>query len=384
MDYKEGKRIARKQPLISSMAKPPEADDLKLINGVGPAVEDHLHRVGIFTFAQLAKLSPADIAAAVADISGLSAERIIKQNWTGQAHKLATESASAKPTPVDPVHEPALQSIPTEMQQTGIDVTNSTELQPGIKESHLSNRPIAHKSTGLRMARDVSTERLQKATFTVELMLDGHDEVMNTYIKHMQSGDEENWASWQESQLVEFLVSRANLKQRPAEIAIQAIEEQPALEGKEDTSSAPVAAESEPPAPTPPMRSLANLLHMGKPYIVLSDTLAAEDILSSDQPYEVHFTLHFTGTLPSPIGMLNYTASAYGRTPDQWIRHPIGSVQGSIHSMEEAIVTIKGAPLPEGVYWLEAETLVSLPSALRENSPDGEPLIVKGRLFEIY
>jgi large subunit ribosomal protein L21 len=69
-----------------------EADDLKIINGIGPAVEKRLHGDGIFTFAQLAVLSSADIAAAVADLSGLSAERITKQDWTGQARKLVPES----------------------------------------------------------------------------------------------------------------------------------------------------------------------------------------------------------------------------------------------------------------------------------------------------
>ena len=69
-----------------------EADDLKIISGIGPAVEKRLHGVGIFTFAQLAVLSSADIAAAVADLSGLSAERIAKQDWTGQARKLVLES----------------------------------------------------------------------------------------------------------------------------------------------------------------------------------------------------------------------------------------------------------------------------------------------------
>ena len=75
---------------------PPEADDLQIINGIGPAVEHRLHGVGIFTFARLAALSPADIAASVADITGLTAERIIRQNWIGQARHLAAVSGSSE------------------------------------------------------------------------------------------------------------------------------------------------------------------------------------------------------------------------------------------------------------------------------------------------
>jgi hypothetical protein len=69
-------------------------DDLKLINGIGPAVERRLHGVSIYTYAQLAALSPADIAASVAGLSGLTAERISKQDWIGQARRLASESIS--------------------------------------------------------------------------------------------------------------------------------------------------------------------------------------------------------------------------------------------------------------------------------------------------
>jgi hypothetical protein len=89
--------MARKRSDTSKSVESPTADDLKLINGVGPAVESRLHGVGIFTFAQLTALSPADIAASVADLTGLTAERIIKQDWIGQARQLAAEVVEAAP-----------------------------------------------------------------------------------------------------------------------------------------------------------------------------------------------------------------------------------------------------------------------------------------------
>ncbi len=89
--------MSRKRSPIAREVEPPGADDLKLINGIGPAVETRLHRVGIFTFAQLAALSPADLAAAVADLTGLTAERISKQDWIGQARELAQQRALPEP-----------------------------------------------------------------------------------------------------------------------------------------------------------------------------------------------------------------------------------------------------------------------------------------------
>src|SRR6266545_4105800 len=84
------------------------ADDFRLISGIGPAVESRLHSAGILTFAQLAALSPDDIAALVAGLTGLSAERIVKQGWIGQARELAAEMASEpqpdEATPADRQH----------------------------------------------------------------------------------------------------------------------------------------------------------------------------------------------------------------------------------------------------------------------------------------
>lgn len=83
--------MTRKRFDTSRPIEPPNADNLKLINGIGPVVESRLHGVGVYTFARLAALTPADIAAAVADVAGLATERIIKQDWIGQARRLAEE-----------------------------------------------------------------------------------------------------------------------------------------------------------------------------------------------------------------------------------------------------------------------------------------------------
>lgn len=86
--------MPKKRSKISRNEKPREIDDLKLINGISPAVEYHLHGAGIYTYAQLAALSPADITAAAIGISGLTSERIITQDWVDQARKLASGSLS--------------------------------------------------------------------------------------------------------------------------------------------------------------------------------------------------------------------------------------------------------------------------------------------------
>lgn len=85
--------------------EPRGIDDLKLIHGIGPAVEQRLHGVGIDTFAKLAALTPADIAASVSDLAGLTAERIHKQDWIGQARRLVIKPAATmqEETAVPPI-----------------------------------------------------------------------------------------------------------------------------------------------------------------------------------------------------------------------------------------------------------------------------------------
>jgi predicted flap endonuclease-1-like 5' DNA nuclease len=69
--------MSKKMSTFNSKAGvPPETDDLKRINGIGKVIESRLNKVGIFTFAQLAMLSSADIAEAVSPIHGLSAQQI--------------------------------------------------------------------------------------------------------------------------------------------------------------------------------------------------------------------------------------------------------------------------------------------------------------------
>jgi len=173
--------MSNKHPPGSRPLEPPEFDDLKLINGIGPAVERRLHGVGIYTYAQLAALSPADIAAAVADLAGLSAERIIKQNWISQARKLASESISSEAqeeveAPVEPMVPPVVSQVELaapaaevtepvspvvtepELTASAAEVTEPVPLvvaPPGAKEAQIG--PPALAMTGLPHLRQIET-----------------------------------------------------------------------------------------------------------------------------------------------------------------------------------------------------------------------------------
>src|SRR5690606_6018676 len=64
-----------------------DADDLKLISGVGPGIEAKLNALGITTYAQIAALSDADRERVEAELNFKG--RMNRDNWKAQAKALA-------------------------------------------------------------------------------------------------------------------------------------------------------------------------------------------------------------------------------------------------------------------------------------------------------
>jgi hypothetical protein len=132
-------------------------DDFTRIVGVGPVIERQLHEAGVVTYAQLGALSPDQIAGLVGNLPLLSVERIAKQDWPGQARRLAADSTSQN---------------------------------DGSQES-----PQLHQ---------------HYATFHIELLLTSLGAVRRTRVVHVQSGEEQSWAGWDEELL------RASFRQQAA------------------------------------------------------------------------------------------------------------------------------------------------------------------------
>lgn len=79
------KKTAAPKPLFKAPKGKP--DDLKLISGVGPALEAKLHALGITKYAQVASFSAEDIARVDDSLSFKG--RVERDNWVGQAKALA-------------------------------------------------------------------------------------------------------------------------------------------------------------------------------------------------------------------------------------------------------------------------------------------------------
>ena len=81
-------KAAKPSTAIEEATKPaPATNDLKLISGIGPKLEQMLIRKGITSFAQIAALGISDVAKLDAELN-LNG-RIQRDDWVGQAAKLA-------------------------------------------------------------------------------------------------------------------------------------------------------------------------------------------------------------------------------------------------------------------------------------------------------
>ena len=64
-----------------------QKDDLTRINGIGPVVENKLNQLGIYTFAQISRLSEADMER-IDEVLQLFPGRVKRETWVAQAAKL--------------------------------------------------------------------------------------------------------------------------------------------------------------------------------------------------------------------------------------------------------------------------------------------------------
>ncbi|WP_224490498.1 hypothetical protein [Robertkochia flava] len=64
------------------------ANDLKMIDGIGPFIEEKLNHLGIYNFEQLSRLKEEDIKI-ITELLEFFPGRIDRDNWIGQAKKLS-------------------------------------------------------------------------------------------------------------------------------------------------------------------------------------------------------------------------------------------------------------------------------------------------------
>jgi hypothetical protein len=149
---------------VATKNTPAAPDDFTRIAGIGSGIERRLHSAGILVYRQLAGMSPSEIMDAVGSLIGLTPDRILQQDWAGQAQVLALEAHAEAPE-MEEVFDPS----PT-------------------------------------------SDRQHYQMFTVELLLGETNDVRRTRLVHVSNQCEKSWAGWDAERLIRAIGDLAGLK----------------------------------------------------------------------------------------------------------------------------------------------------------------------------
>ncbi|MCG8351187.1 MAG: hypothetical protein MI924_25735 [Chloroflexales bacterium] len=327
----------------------PGADNFKRISGIGPGVEKRLYNAGIFTYAQLAALSSKDIAALVSDLAGLSIERIEKNDWIGQAQALAKDTEDADLLTDD-----------------GADVSQgafSEDLADDVEDL-------------------LAASRQHYATFKVELLLDAGNSVRRTHISHIQSGEEDIWAGWEASRLLDFFIRLGEVRlpkeelNTPADVTVRL--------------DAPVLASAPAPqnpklfeAPISPIVSLGGLLQLRDLEIQAASGAHPSSVLRHGEPFIARLMLELDTKASAAHQQLQYTATLSARSMGSGSRQVVVETQGKLDRADAIVVDGSALSLAPGLYRLEAAVVVH-PAGVQPSSISSRKTFFEGSLLQVY
>ena len=312
--------MPKKRSENSGDEKPPEINDLKRIDGIGPAIERHLHKVNIYTYAQLAALSPADIAAAVG-ISGATSERIIKQDWIGQARKLALETMSGEAQEeVEAPDEPIMPSIVSEIEPSA-PVTEITEDPSSVvpEPEAVSSTPQATE-LGSPVVSPVELSEVEPSAPVTETPADPSSVV---------SEPEAVSSTPQATEPSSPVVSRSTTM--------------------EDQKTPPVVLRTEP----------VGVARLRQVETIPAGTYTPQNCLPYGQSFDVRLTLDLSDVKIADNTQLSYSVSIYSKNLKEHSRQTIAESDGIIAFTDKATISVGITLLPKGTHRLKAVVILN-------------------------
>ncbi|MDX2039655.1 MAG: hypothetical protein SF097_00315 [Acidobacteriota bacterium] len=324
--------MANKRPRTASEPAP-AADDFKLINSISGKMESRLQRAGITSYAELAELAPSEIAGKLGNPAGLL-ERIIRENWSGQARELA----------------------------------------------EFGNRSddSADKSAE-------STSNQHYETFAAELVLNSDRQVLNTRLMHVPSGEEARWEGWDEQRLLSFFAQRSGLQlsgtvesaAEPAPVSAETV-----LAKAEDVhaKTSTAAPQSEPATNLPVAADTSDFVSEPARFVVLTgENDQVSRLLQDNQPFRVRLWLSDNADLAKQQFMYSATIQARNLTDNNQTAH---RESGYVEFGDQAVLNINNVLLASGAYRLKA--IVNLqPSGKEKLTNAGLNFQVEGGMLQV-
>jgi hypothetical protein len=319
---------------MTSKRNPSAGENLRLIRGISRPIERRMHEEGILTCAQLASLTPQAISAILGGVNGCTTKRIIKEDWIKQALELSSLSKSLGP-----------------------------------------------KGMAVREEKSLTVKHQRLTSFVIELLVDEEGQSSRTKIMHIDTGREDTWKGWQERRLAEFIIELAGLRPSAAETRLPAAPSAgqiPPDRMMPETVLADRMLSSPTSPPESRMEEKPQSIEMatvtGKPTFqesmsIPSPAKRASGTLPADQPFEVRLALDLTEIGSLSNRPLNYQATLYAKNLQGSWRKSVGEADGHLEPAESRQIVIKGIPLPQGLYRLQAVVGLSDPTMQRGQLP---------------
>src|SRR5690349_10873034 len=169
---------------MSGRSSPPdgEADDFTQISGIGKILDRRLHEAGVNSYADLAALNPEGIASLLAEPAAVRPGRIADEDWTGQAARLAAETAEDQPGAAG--------------EEAGDDIPPTAQ---GVSGG-------APKASAASAAADAADPHYQ--SFVVRILLhESNGRIASTTVQHVGSGTERRRPGLDKPALLDFTSS---------------------------------------------------------------------------------------------------------------------------------------------------------------------------------
>jgi hypothetical protein len=288
----------------TAMAALPKADDFQRIDGIGQGIANRLYKAGVYSFADLADLPLDQLVQYVGKIGGLSAERIAREDWIGQARSLASIEEVIAPKE---------------------DVVELGELET-LDDSEI---------TGIRR---------RSVTFTTKLVLNEDQEIHYTRVVHLESMAEDAWVGWQGDRLTDFFVRHAGLRLDSAD------EVEAAAATPVDLAPALAASDLSPAS----AGGLSGELRLDDLEIGQPSAADSHSLITAGQPIEVLLALDCSEVRAPDAVPLSYTAAIYTKSLAGGVRQTLGEASGMLIPAGRVVIMLDGLAPAQGIYRLEA------------------------------
>jgi len=353
--------MSNKSTRSPSQAAQQKAEDFRLIKGLPKTAKAKLQAAGITTFAQLAAMSPHELAAAIGDGEGTTAERIVREDWIGQASKFIVRRETLMETDLEPAD-----------------------------------------------ALPVATPNHNLTSFVLELRLNEDRTVRQTRVLHVESEEseaEKKWAGWDEIRLLNFVVHCAKIALPPQlarefapnkeKAAVISVEERvQRLEAKSPSAPTLAANHIQRSADSVNENRIAEIER--KPAAKQSKLevfVGGFDIPSGSAlnggEYKVKVSLNESEIRSLGTGPMAYTVKVYAKSltasPANKQHLTIGESLGVVGPASELEFDLEGAKLAQGAYRLQATaSFRSLSSAQGAERRRNFTTFVEGGVLQVY